>query len=165
MPGVIGAFEHLDSTVNAIGELRQKRHEITVYSPVPRHELEHAIEAPPSRVRLFTLIGGLAGVTFGYWIAIWGSSYWPLVVGNKPIASWVPYTVFGFEVMVLVGGLTTVFAMFALSRVPRLTMTVGYDPRFSGGHFGIWVATSPEQAKDVAELLRKHGATEVRHES
>jgi hypothetical protein len=166
MPGVIGAFEHIDSAVEAIADLRQKKHnELTVYTPTPRHEFEHALEAPPSRVRIFTLIGGLAGATFGYWIAIWASRYWPIVVGGKAIATWVPYTIFGFEVMVLVGSLSTVFALFALSRVPRLTMTVGYDPRFSGGHFGIWVATPPDKAKEVAELLRKHGAVEVRHES
>ena len=166
MPGVIGAFQHIDSAVDAIADLRQRKHnELTVYTPTPRHEFEHALEAPPSRVRLFTLIGGLCGATFGYWIAIWASKYWPIVVGGKAIATWVPYTIFGFEVMVLIGSLSTVFALFALSRVPRLTMTVGYDPRFSGGHFGVWVATPPDKAKEVAELLRKHGAVEVRHES
>jgi ActD protein len=166
MPGVIGAFQHVDAAVGAIADLRQRKHnELTVYTPTPRHEFEHALEAPPSRVRLFTLIGGLCGATFGYWIAIWASKYWPIVVGGKAIATWVPYTIFGFEVMVLIGSLSTVFALFALSRVPRLTMTVGYDPRFSGGHFGVWVATPPEKAKEVAELLRKHGAVEVRHES
>jgi len=166
MPGVIGAFHEIDSAVDAIGELRRSRFtELTVYTPTPRHEFEHALEAPPSRVRLFTLIGGLCGATFGYWIAIWASSYWPLVVGGKPIASWVPYTVFGFEVMVLIGSLSTVFALFALARVPRLTMTVGYDERFSSGHFGVWVATSPDREKEAAELLRKHGAVEVRHEA
>lgn len=166
MPGIIGAFEHMDSAIHAIGELRQRKYnELTVYSPTPRHELEHAIDAPPSRVRLFTLIGGLCGATFGYWIAIWASSYWPIIVGNKPVASWVPYTIFGFEVMVLVGSLSTVFALFALSRVPRLTMTVGYDERFSGGHFGVWVPATPDRAKEVADILQKHGAVEVRHES
>ena len=166
MPGIIGAFEHMDSAIHAIGELRQRKYnELTVYSPTPRHELEHAIDAPPSRVRLFTLIGGLCGATFGYWIAIWASSYWPIIVGNKPVASWVPYTIFGFEVMVLVGSLSTVFALFALSRVPRLTMTVGYDERFSGGHFGVWVPATPDRAKEVADILHKHGAVEVRHES
>lgn len=166
MPGVLGAFSELDSTVHAIEELRRSRfNDLTVYTPTPRHELDHAMEAPPSRVRIFTLIGGLAGATFGYWIAIWASRYWPLVVGNKPIASWVPYTIFGFEVMVLVGSLSTVFALFALSRVPRLTTTVGYDPRFSGGHFGIFVATTPDRNREAVELLRKFGAVEVRHEA
>jgi hypothetical protein len=166
MPGVIGVFSEIDSAVDAIGDLRRNKfNELTVYTPTPRHEFEHALEAPPSRVRLFTLIGGLAGASFGYWIAIWSSRYWPLVVGGKPVASWVPYTIFGFEVMVLIGSLSTVFALFALSRVPRLTMTVGFDPRFSGGHFGVWVATTPDRAKTVADMLRKHGAIEVRHES
>lgn len=166
MPGIIAAFSEIDSAVDAIEELRQKRFgELTVYTPTPRHEFEHALEPPPSRVRIFTLIGGLTGAMFGYWIAIWTSRYWPIIVGGKPVASWVPYTIFGFEMMVLVGSLATVFALFALSRVPRLTMTVGYDPRFSGGHFGVWVETSAERAKEAAELLRKHGAVEVRHES
>jgi hypothetical protein len=166
MPGVIGVFSEIDSAVDAIGDLRRNKfNELTVYTPTPRHEFEHALEAPPSRVRIFTLIGGLTGASFGYWIAIWTSKYWPLVVGGKPIASWVPYTIFGFEVMVLIGSLSTVFALFALSRVPRLTMTVGFDPRFSGGHFGVWVATTPDRAKTVADMLRKHGAIEVRHES
>ena len=166
MPGVIAAFSEIDMAVEAIEALRRNKfNDLTVYSPTPRHEFEHALEAPPSRVRLFTLIGGLAGATFGYWIAIWASKYWPIIVGGKPVASWVPYTIFGFEVMVLIGSLATVFAMFALSRVPRLTMTVGYDERFSGGHFGVWVAASPDRAREAAELLRKHGAEEVRHES
>ncbi|HJQ21312.1 MAG TPA: DUF3341 domain-containing protein [Gemmatimonadaceae bacterium] len=166
MPGIIAAFTELDSTVHAIEALRRDRfNELTVYTPTPRHELEHAIDAPPSKVRIFTLIGGLCGATFGYWIAIWASRYWPLVVGNKPIASWVPYTIFGFEVMVLIGSLSTVFALFAIARVPRLTMTVGYDPRFSGGHFGVWVATTPDRSKEAADLLTKHGAVEVRHEA
>lgn len=166
MPGVIAAYAEIDSAVEAIEELRRNKfNELTVYTPTPRHELEHALDAPPSRVRVFTLIGGLCGATFGYWIAVWASTYWPLVVGGKPVASWVPYTIFGFEVMVLVGSLSTVFALFALARVPRLTMTVGYDPRFSGGDYGVWVHTSPDRAKAVAEILRKHGAAMVRHES
>jgi hypothetical protein len=34
------------------------------------------------------------------------------VVGGKAIGSWIPYTIIGFEVMVLVGALSTVFGMF-----------------------------------------------------
>ena len=165
MQGVIGAFAELDSTVHAIEDLRKHNYrDISVFSPTPRHELEEAIAAPTSNVRVFTLIGGLLGLTFGYWISIWISDYWPLVVGGKPIGSWVPYTIIGFELMVLVGSLSTVFGMFALSRLPRLTMTVGYDPRFSHGDFGIWVSAGPDRAAEVTQLLLKHGALEVRNE-
>ena len=165
MRGVVGVFPELDALVDAIHELKKQRlGEVTVYSPTPRHELDHAIDAGPSVVRRFTLFGGLAGATFGYWIAIWASDYWPLVVGGKPVASWVPYTIFGFEVMVLVGGLSTVFGMFINSRIPRLTMAVGYDPRFSHGDYGIFVACPPDRARDTEKLLRDAGAVEVRSE-
>lgn len=165
MQGVLAAFAEIDSAVEAIQDLRKKNFsDITVFTPTPRHEFEEALEPPKSAVRRFTLIGGLLGVTFGYWIAVWISDYWPIVVGGKPVASWVPYTIIGFELMVLFGSLSTVFGMFALSRIPRLTMTVGYDPRFSHGDYGIWVVTSPDRAAEAAALLRQHGALEVRNE-
>src|SRR5688572_11395677 len=115
MRGLIAVYPHMDNIVNAIHALKKERlGDFTVYSATPRHELEHAIDAPVSIVRKFTLIGGLLGVSFGYWIAIWASAYWPLVVGGKAIKSWIPYTIFGFEVMVLIGALSTVFGMFAV---------------------------------------------------
>jgi len=165
MQGVLGAFRELDTTVAAIEDLKKKRiGDVTVYSPTIRHEIDHAIDGPNSVVRRFTLIGGLLGVSFGYWIAIWSSEYWPLVTGGKAIASWIPYTIIGFEVMVLVGALSTVAGMFINSRLPRLTTTTGYDTRFSGGHFGIFVACDAAKASQAEALLREHGAVEVRRE-
>jgi hypothetical protein len=165
MRGIVGVFREVDSVVEAIGALRKERPgEMTVYSPTPRHELDHALDHGPSVVRRFTLFGGLFGATCGYWIAIWASDYWPLVVGGKPVASWVPYTIFGFEVMVLFGALSTVAGLFINARIPRLTMTVGYDPRFSDDSFGIWVECPPDKLRRVEDLLRQHGAVEVRGE-
>src|SRR5687767_15946108 len=165
MQGVLAAFRELDAAVGAIEALKKARlGAVRVFTPTPRHELEEAIGSPPSPVRRFTLIGGLLGVSFGYWIAIWVSDYWPLVVGGKAIASWVPYTIFGFEVMVLVGALSTVAGLFISSRVPRLTMMVGYDPRFSHGDYGVWVECTPEKAAAAEDVLRSAGAVEVRRE-
>lgn len=165
MHGVIGHYRELDALVDGIEAARQaKLGDVTVYSPTPRHEIEHAVHAPVSPVRRYTLIGGLLGVTFGFWIAIWSSRYWPLVVGGKPVSSWVPYTIFGFEVMVLVGALSTVLGMFINSRLPKLTHAVGYDRRFSAGDFGLWVECAPEQAVEAEDLMRRTGAVEVRRE-
>jgi Protein of unknown function (DUF3341) len=165
MQGVLGAFAEIDAAVEAVTDLRKKNFsDITVFTPTPRHEFDDALGNPQSGVRKFTLIGGLLGLSFGYWIPVWISDYWPIVVGGKPIASWVPYTIIGFELMVLFGSLSTVFGMFALARIPRLTMTVGYDARFSHGDYGVWVAAGPDRAGEVADVLRKHGALEVRNE-
>jgi hypothetical protein len=164
MPGLVANFRELDRTVSAIKELQRKKlGNLTVYSPTIHHELEDAIEAPMSPVRRFTLIGGLCGATFGYWIAIWTSDYWPLVVGGKAIASWIPYTIIGFEMMVMVGALSTVFGMFINSRIPKLVVDVAYDPRYSNGDYGIFVDCTPEKEKEAEGLFKSHGATEVRH--
>ncbi|MFN8574898.1 MAG: DUF3341 domain-containing protein [Gemmatimonadaceae bacterium] len=163
--GLVAAFRELDATCEAIEDLKAKKIEtFTVYTPTPRHEIEHAVAPPISKIRRFTLIGGLCGATFGYWVAIWTSDYWPMVVGGKAIASWIPYTIISFELMVLVGGLSTVYGMFILSRVPKITQTVGFDPRFTGGHYGIYVEAPPERLKEVEASLRAHGAVEVRNE-
>jgi hypothetical protein len=66
--------------------------------------------------------------------------------------------------MVLIGGLSTVFGMFYVARIPRLTMTVGYDPRFSHGDYGVWVECAPEKLAAAEDLMRRHGAVEVRGE-
>jgi hypothetical protein len=163
MQGVVGVFDDASAAVRAISELKRRRWgDVTVFVPAPDHDVDEAIDAGPSVVRRFALIGGLAGMTFGYWIPIWVSRYWPLVVGGKPIASWVPYTIISFELMVLIGGLSTVAGLFIAARLPRITTTVGYDPRFSGSAYGIWVECTPEQARDVDAALRRAGAEEVR---
>jgi hypothetical protein len=163
MQGMLGAFRELDAAVDAVTALKKARvGAITVFTPTPRHEFDAAMQSPRSPVRVYTLIGALSGAVFGYWIAIWGSEYWPLVVGGKAISTWVPYTVFSFELMVLVGGLSTVAGLFISARIPRLTMTIGYDPRFSHGDYGIWVRCAPEKLKDAEAILRQSGAVEVR---
>jgi hypothetical protein len=43
-------------------------------------------------------------------------------------------------------------------------MTVGYDPRFSDGSFGLWVDVPPDKSAQARDILEKHGAVEVRSE-
>ena len=98
--GIVAAFRELDATVDAIEDLKQQKiTDITVYTPTPRHEIDQAVSPPMSPVRRFTLIGGMCGAIFGYWIAIWTSDYWPLVVGGKAIATWIPFTIIGFRAL------------------------------------------------------------------
>lgn len=163
--GLIAAYRELDALIDGIEALKRDNvSTFTVYTPTPRHEIEHVLHPPISKVRRFTLFGGLAGAVFGWWIAIWTSDYWPLVVGGKAIASWIPYTIIAFEVMVLIGALSTVAGMFVYSRVPKIIRTVGFDPRFTGADFGIYVEEAPDRLRDIAQTLRASGAVEVRHE-
>jgi Protein of unknown function (DUF3341) len=165
MQGVLAVFPQLDAVCAAIKDLKDKKvPKVTVYSPTIQHEIDDAIDAPTSVVRVFTLIGGMCGVTFGYWISIWSSQYWPLQVGGKAIASWIPYTIMGFEMFVMVGCLSTVAGMFINAKLPKLVTNFGYDKRFTHGDYGIWIETTPDKFAELESTLKKHGAVEVRGE-
>ena len=162
--GLVAAYRELDALIDGIEALKKKQFsKFTVYTPTPRHEIEHVIRPPTSKVRRFTLIGGLLGVTFGYWIAIWTSEYWPLVVGGKPHAAWIPYTIIGFELNILFGGLATVAGLLIHGFwVHRKRDHAAYQPSFSGDEFGCLVECSPDKVGRAQEVLRDAGCAEVR---
>ena len=163
-PGVLGIFQYLDATLDAIKKLRTAgRTDFTVYSPIPRHEIEDALDQPVSPVRMFTLIGGIAGCAIGAWLTLWMSYDWPLVVGGKPVGSVPPYVVIMFEMTILFGALSTILgilfnAVFAARRGGKIQ----YDPRFTNDRFGIFVPASSQEAGKMESLLREAGAEEVR---
>lgn len=162
---VLGVFAHVDTTVRALEGLRAKGyHELTVYTPVPVHEIEEVVERdrPLSRVRLFTLIGALTGTASGFILTIWTSLIWGLVTGGKPIASIPPFVVIAFELTILFGGLATVIGVAVLGRLPRVRPTRTFDRRFTSDRFGVAVHCTPERSGSVREILRTAGAEEVR---
>jgi hypothetical protein len=162
--GVLAVFGRLDATVEAVGRLKAAGHtQFTVYSPLARHELEDALAQPTSPVRMWTLLGGIAGCAIGTWLTLYMSYDWPIQVGGKTIGSIPPYVVIMFEMTVLFGALSTILgivfnALFAARRLG----TVAYDPRFTNDKFGIFVPAEPARQSQVEGLLRGAGAEEVR---
>lgn len=163
-PGVLGVFAHLDATVDAIRKLRAGGHsDVTVYSPIPRHELEDALQQPVSPVRMFTLIGGIAGCAVGAWLTLWMSYDWPVVVGGKPIGSVPPYVVIMFEMTILFGALATILGIvFNALFAARRQGTIAWDPRFTNDKFGVFVPSGADKAAALETLLKAAGAEEVR---
>jgi hypothetical protein len=170
---VLGVFAHVDTTVRALEDLRARGyHDLTVYTPLPVHEIEEVLERdrPVSRVRLFTLIGGLTGIASAFILTIWSSLVWGQVTGGKYLqlgpggiigSSLPPFFIIAFEMMVLFGGLATVIGMIVLGRLPRFRQSPTFDPRFTNDRFGVAVHCAPERAGSVHELLRVAGAEEV----
>ena len=165
---VLGVFAHVDTTVRALEELRAKGyHDLTVYTPVPVHEIEEVIERdrPVSKVRLFTLLGGLTGLASAWILTAWSSLKWGLVVGGKPpigLPVSPPYVIIMFELMVLFGGVATLIGLVMLGRLPQLRTSSSYDVRFTKDRFGVAVNCVAERAASVREILRGSGAEEVR---
>ncbi|MCL6553799.1 MAG: DUF3341 domain-containing protein [Firmicutes bacterium] len=162
---VLGVFAHVDTTVRALEELRARGyHDLTVYTPVPVHPIEEVLERdrPVSRVRLFTLVGGLTGTASGFFLTIWSAMQWGLVTGGKPIASIPPFVVIAFELTILFGGIATLLGLIVLARLPRLRPSPTFDPRFTNDRFGVAVRVAPGADGSVREILKSAGAEEVR---
>jgi hypothetical protein len=161
VPGVLASFEHIDAATDAIRSLRSRGHrDLTVYVSHPNHEIEDAMGHSSSPVRLFTLIGGLTGCAAGFGMTIWMSRDWPVLVGGKPIASIPPYVVIAFELTILIGALSTLFAVAFLSLL-KAGRKIAYDPRFSDDRIGLFVAAKPNEAGALEQTLREAGAVEV----
>jgi hypothetical protein len=162
---VLGIFAHVDSTVEAIRQLRAKGFpDLTVYTPAPITDIEEEVERvrPLSKVRLFTLIGGLTGTATGFFLTIWSSLIWSLLTGGKDPVSFPPFVIIAFELTILFGGLSTVLAVLVLGRLPKVTPSVTYDPRFTLDRMGVAVACPPDRADAVQAVLSSAGAEEVR---
>ena len=162
---VLGVFAHVDTTLQAIRDLRAKGFSnLTVYTPVPVEEIEHEIDRvePLSKVRLFTVVGALTGTATGFFLTIWTSLKWELVTGGKAPVSIPPFVIIAFELTILLGGLASALAILVLGRLPRLKPSATYDPRFTLDRFGVAVSCPPETVAAFGSLLTASGAEEVR---
>ena len=163
MAQVLGVLKTPHDMVTAIKDLKGAGFkELEIYSPVPSHEIEEALDRGPSIIRLLTLIGCLTGVSFAYFMQIWIAYDWPLVIGGKPFASIVAYTIIGFELNILLGGLFTVLGLMFFGMFMTRKGHDAYQPSFSGDAFGCVVACHGDQVGRAQELLKRAGSTEVR---
>lgn len=160
--GMLGVFDTLDTAVEAVEQLRAaKAGRLTVFSPMPSHDLEHAIHPAQSPVRLFTLVGGLTGTATGFALPTWTSMDWPLVTGGKPIISMPAWVIIAFELTILFGALSTVAGMLITARLPNRKPLVIYDPSFSADRFGVQVEPGSGDADRAREILTSAGAVEI----
>ena len=161
--GVMAVFYYVDDAAAAVRMLRQQGHRgLSVFSPIPHHEIEHALEQGPSLVRWVTFTGAMLGITGGFALCIYSVYSYPLVVGGKELVSLPPFVVIGYESMILLGSLANLLGMLALGRLPALKNKAPYDPRFTEDKIGIWVPCSGDTATRVQETMRGHGAEEVK---
>jgi len=165
MPTVLGVFDAPGDVATAATKLRDRGYEdLEVYSPAPFEEIDEAVNPKPSAVRGFTLVGGILGALTGFFITIWMSNDWQIIVGGKPFASIPPYIVIAFELTVLFGGLLTVLGMLLVGGLPKGTPGThdpAYDARFSGEEFGLVVGCGERDVAEIDGLLRAHSAKEV----
>jgi hypothetical protein len=165
MPLLLGVFDVPDQVVGLVRRLRDRGYdELEVYSPAPFPEVDDALIDEPSRVRLFTLIGGLTGAFTGFLMTIWMANDWQIVMGGKPFASIPPYVIISFELTILFGGLMTLLGLLVFGGLPSGSFgkhPPGYSARFSAEEFGVTIRCKERDVAEIDQLLRAHDAKEV----
>lgn len=160
--GVMGIYYYVDDAAGAVTALREAGHkDLSVFSPVPHHEIEEALEQGPSVVRWVTFVGGVLGVTGGSALCWYSIVTWPLVIGGKELVDLPPFTVIAYESMILIAGLSNLLGMLALARLPQVKAAAPYDPRFQEDKIGVWVPCGPDASPKVEQMMKGQGAEEV----
>jgi Protein of unknown function (DUF3341) len=89
-----------------------------VFMPYAVHGMDDALGMPQSRLPWVTFVAGLGGGCLMLFFLWWMTAVaWPINVGGKPMASIPAYIPVTFEFTVLSAGLTTVGALFAVTKL------------------------------------------------
>ena len=159
---IISSFADDAQCARAIEELRAaKIDELSTFSPIPSHKIEHAIGRRKSPVRWIVLVGGISGILTGLAITIGTTYEWRLNAGGKPLLSWPPFIIICFELMVLLGGISGFLGVLGLSGIPATEIAPGYDGRFGEDRFGIVVRCDEAEASRVESMMKESGAEQV----
>ena len=162
---LVATFDREERVMAALPELRRRGYRIEdVYAPYPVHGMDRAAGLAPSRLGWVCGAAGLAAAVLMMLFQVWVSAAdWPVDVGGKPMASLPAFVPVAFEAGVLAAALTTVAALFAVSRLRPGKRPGLVDPRVTDDVFAVVLdeadaAFDPDEARD---LLREHGALET----
>ena len=162
MPTLLSIFDLPDDAATAITKLRGRGFDVLEsYSPAPFEQIDEAMDERPSKVRIFTLVGGLTGVVTGFLMQIWMSWEWPIKIAGKAYASIPPYVIIGFELTILLGGILTLLGLLFVGRLYPRRLDAAYSARFSAEEFGVVVKVGERDVGEVDSLLRSLSAKEV----
>ena len=155
---VMGLFTNEDQTVSAIIDLAKSPWRLKrVHSPFPSSRILETLNLKKSGVGFFTLFGGILGFVSGFALAIFTATRWGLIISGKPVVALIPFVIVGFEFTILFSVLGNVLGLLILAKLPRLAGLKIYDPRCSGGHFGILAACKSEQQEALKVFFQQRG--------
>jgi molybdopterin-containing oxidoreductase family membrane subunit len=156
-------FRDMASLETAVAKCRERGwKDLEALTPYPSHHLFAALKLPRSPLPLFTLAGGLFGLSLGL-LGMWyihGVEY-PIIVGGKQPGSWQGFVPVAFEMTILFAAFATVGGLFWKCGLPKLSHPVfrlnGFD-RVTNDRFFLIVKSAHETA---GSTLLETGAVAV----
>ncbi len=124
--GVAGEFATPEALLAAARALREEGYtRMDAFTPFAVHGLDKALGIGRSKLGYLTIAGGAAGLAAALLLQWWtGAVDYPLVIGGKPPFAFEFSVPVAFELTVLLAAFATVFGMFALNGLPRLSHPV-----------------------------------------
>ena len=165
---MVATFSDSVSLIHAVNAVQAENYRIyDVYAPYPVHGLDQAMRLRRSRLPWVTFLVGLSGLalalTFQFYTAVLD---WPLNVGGKPDNSTLAFIPISFELTILLGGLSTVAALFLRARLYPGKKPVLVAEGVTNDTFAIALRIR-ETSFDgwrLREILKQSGAHEVREQ-
>jgi hypothetical protein len=167
--GAMAEFETPEDLIEACEHAyAQGYRRMDAFAPMPVEGLAEAVGFKRNNVAKAVLIGGLCGVSGGFYLLYWitGVAY-PLNVGGRPLFSWPAYIPITFECMILLSALTALVAMLGMNGLPKPYHPVFNVPEFTAkasrdGFFLCIESSDPKfAAAETTQFLRELGGREV----
>lgn len=164
---LLATFEDDVPVMEATKKAREKNIDIyDIYTPFPVHGLDEAMGIKRSILPYVTLLAGAAGLMTAIALQVYTNGLdWPIIVGGKsPIAApaFVPIS---FELTVLFGAHTTVAAFLFLNKLWPGRKPHIFDKDQTCHKFIMAFDKSKVNADEVTNLMKEHGAVEIKEES
>ena len=120
--GIVAEFDSPASIYHAAEKAVAKGYtRLDAHTPFPVHGLDKALKQGPSHLGWIVLCFGITGICLAQLMMWWMNAvdyrFW--VSGKEPYA-WETTIPITFELMVLLAGVSAVFGMFGLNKLPRL---------------------------------------------
>ncbi len=165
MSALYGLYGDPDTAQRAVDGLRRAGvadADIVVMSSEPFEEYEFGHRDSATWLHWIAGLGGVIGLTTGYYLTSVTQQMWPLRTSGMPIVAPWPNLIVIFEMTMLGAILATVIALLITaklpSRLPRL-----YDPEVSNGYILVGVQEpSTALADQMAAALRAAGEGRVK---
>lgn len=129
--GYLATYSSSKELVEAIHAARRAGfRQMEAYTPLPDHEVLHALEYK-NRLPWIVLGGGILGALVGFGLQYWASVVdYPINVGGRPLNSWPSFVIIMFELTILFAAGSAVLGMLALNGLPQPYHPCFHVPEF-----------------------------------
>jgi len=159
---VMGAFAYEDDFLGAAEKLKSAGFDnISLLSPLPLEEAYEVLGLRKSRVRHFSLFGGIIGALAGFALAVGTALVFILPTGGRAIIALPPYFIITYEMTILFGVLFTLLGFHFVSGLPAWH-DAPYMTSANIDRFVIVVEGATEDQLTRAEaIIKDAGADEI----